>query len=308
MSQQATTERTGGYGAAEGTLPRGVATHRWWAGKRFGEVLGRVMVMSVLAIGAILVMIPFVWTITTSLKTTQEIMAWPPTWIPETVTLDNYHKALTTIPFMGLLQNTLVITAFRLIGMVSSSSLVAYGFARLRAPGRDVLFLMVLATMMLPAQVTLIPTFVLFSKLGWVNTFLPLIVPSFFGGSFNIFLLRQFFMTIPLEYDDAARIDGCSVLGTFFRIILPLSAPALATVAIFGFMWSWNDFMGPLIYLNRIEKYTLSIGLRLFQTRLTIDYAALMAATIMSMIPILAVFFVAQRYFIQGIVISGVKG
>jgi multiple sugar transport system permease protein len=161
----------------------------------------------------------------------------------------------------------------------------------------------------LPPQVTLIPRYYLFSELDWVDSLKPLLVPQWLGASaYNIFLLRQFMMTIPLEYDEAAIIDGCSLFGIFWRIIVPLSFPAFGVIAITHFTWAWNDFMGPLIYLNRIEKYTLSIGLRLFQTRLTIDYAALMAATIMSMIPILAVFFVAQRYFIQGIVISGVKG
>ena len=308
MSEQVTTPRSGGLVAAESAAPRGVGKHHWWAGKRAGEIMGKAIVMTILSIGLIAVLIPFLWTISTSLKTEAEILAWPPTWIPNEVVLTNYEKALTTIDFLGLLRNTLVITAFRLIGMVTSSSIVAYGFARLRAPGRDILFLLVLATMMLPGQVTLIPTFVLFSKLRWVNTFLPLIVPSYFGGAFNIFLLRQFFMTIPLEYDDAARIDGCSVLGTFLRIILPLSAPALATVAIFGFMWSWNDFMGPLIYLRSMEKSTLALGLFLFQGVYRTEWGPMLAMSLMIMLPMVLIFFFAQRMFIQGIVVSGIKG
>jgi multiple sugar transport system permease protein len=264
--------------------------------------------MGILTLGLVAVLIPFLWTISTSLKTEAEILAWPPTWIPTEVTLNNYRKALTTIPFLGLLRNTVVITFFRLLGMVASSSLVAYGFARLRAPGRNLLFLVVLGTMMLPSQVTLIPTFVLFSKIGWVNTFLPLIVPSYFGGAFNIFLLRQFFMTIPLEYDDAARIDGCSVLGTYFRIILPLSAPALATVSIFGFMWSWNDFFGPLIYLRSMEKSTLALGLFLFQGVYRTEWGPMLAMSLLIMLPMVFTFFFAQRLFIQGVVVSGIKG
>jgi multiple sugar transport system permease protein len=169
--------------------------------------------------------------------------------------------------------------------------------------------MMVLSTMMLPFQVTLIPRYVLFTRLGWVNSFKPLIVPQWLaGGSFAIFLFRQYFMTVPREMDDAARIDGCDLFGIFWRIIAPMSLPVYGVVAINNFTWSWNNFMGPLIYLNRQEKFTVSLGLRLFQTQYTLDIQALMAASIVALIPILMVFFISQKYFIQGIVISGVKG
>jgi ABC-type glycerol-3-phosphate transport system permease component len=213
------------------------------------------------------------------------------------------------LPFARYYLNTAYISFLSTLGVVVSCSMVAYGFARLRFPGRDILFMVLLSTMMLPAQVTLIPRYLLFTKLGWVNSFKPLVIPYWFGTSaYNVFLLRQFFMTVPLEMDDAAKIDGCNPLGIYWRILLPMSLPALGAVAIMHFMWNWNYFLGPLIYINTYEKYTLSLGLMVYRSRLQLEMDALMSAAVQALIPALALFFVAQRYFIQGIVISGIKG
>jgi multiple sugar transport system permease protein len=211
--------------------------------------------------------------------------------------------------FNRYLMNTLIITVLGILGVLLSSTFVAYGFARFRFPGRDAMFLTMVATMMIPAQVTMIPTFILFKYLGWIDTFAPLIVPTFFGGgAFNIFLMRQFFMTIPYELDDAAKIDGCNYFQIFWIILVPLVKPALATVAIFGFVYNWNDFMNPLIYLNSSSNYTLALGLQTFTTMYGTDYNLMMAASTIVLLPILVVFFFGQRYFIEGVATSGLKG
>jgi multiple sugar transport system permease protein len=226
------------------------------------------------------------------------------------VYLENFPEALTMLPFARFFLNTLIIVVLTVFGATFSAALCAYGFARLRFRGREPLFVILLATMMIPGQVTMIPIYILFKELGWINTFLPLIVPAWFGGgAFSIFLLRQFFRSIPFEMEEAARIDGSGPLATWWRIILPLSFPAMATVSIFTFMGAWNDFMGPLIYLNDTELFTLALGLSLFRGQYGVDTPHLMmAATLVVLIPILVLFFVAQKYFIQGIVVSGVKG
>lgn len=226
--------------------------------------------------------------------------------------LENFPRSLSQpgMEFGRFFKNTLLIVVFTVFGATLSAALCAYGFARLRFRGREPLFVLLLATMMIPGQVTMIPVYVMFKELRWINTFLPLIVPAWFGGgAFSIFLLRQFFRSIPLEMEEAARMDGASPLATWWRIILPLSLPAMATVAIFTFMGSWNDFMGPLIYLNDTEKFTLALGLNLFKGQYGTDTPHLMmAATLIVLSPVLLLFFFAQKHFIQGIVISGVKG
>jgi len=226
---------------------------------------------------------------------------------------ENYTEALEFLPEetrKGLLYlwNTVYITLLSILGTLLSSSLVAYSFARLRWPGRDVLFLVLLATMMLPAAVTMIPVYLIFRSLGWIDTLRPLWIPTFFGGAFGVFLLRQFFMTIPTDLEDAAKIDGCSHFGIYWRIMLPLIKPALAALTIMTFMASWNNFMGPLIYINSPEKMTLAYGLQLFQSAYSAEYALLMAASTLVMLPVLLVFFFTQRYFIQGITLTGIKG
>jgi multiple sugar transport system permease protein len=222
---------------------------------------------------------------------------------------ENYSEALTSSPFHLYLFNTLTIILFNEAGILLTASMAAYAFARLRFRGRDFVFSVLLATMMLPWAVTMIPRYILFKQLGWLDTFLPLIVPEWFGGgAFNIFLLRQFFRTIPRDFTDAARIDGAGEFGIYWRVVLPLIKPALTAVAIFTFLANWNDFMAPLIYLTSPEKYTLSLGLAAFKDLYTTQWHYLMAASTATIIPVLILFFAAQRYFIQGIVMSGIKG
>jgi ABC-type glycerol-3-phosphate transport system permease component len=230
-------------------------------------------------------------------------------WIPHQIELRNYADATSAIMFWRYAINSTYITVMVVIGSVTSSSLVAFAFARLRARWRNVLFIILLSTLMLPGEVTLVSTYLIFKVLGWLDTYGPLIVPHFFGGAFYIFLLRQFYLTLPRELDDAAKIDGCGYFGIYGRIILPLSKPALATVAIFSFFNTWNAFQAPLIYLNSMEKYTIPVGLNLFiDQRTGTPWNQMMAATLLAMIPCLLVFFLAQRTFVQGAVLTGLKG
>lgn len=264
------------------------------------------MLLIVVAAGLIL---PFLWMISASLKGNEEIFAIPPVWIPETFHWSNYAAVFERMPFLAYLRNTTFITVFTIVGTVFSSSVVAYAFACLRWPGRDKLFFFVIATMMLPMHVIMIPLFVIFKELHWLNTYKPLIIPAWLGGgAFNIFLLRQFFLTIPKELFDAARIDGCSEFRIYRTIALPLARPAMITVAILTFMFSWNDFLGPLIYLSDQGKNTLALGLALFVGQHSTEWSILMAASIIMMIPMVAIFFIFQRYFISGFTMSGLKG
>jgi multiple sugar transport system permease protein len=252
---------------------------------------------------------PLFWMISTALKDNSQLGAWPPVWVPDPVLWDNFVKAWTSSPFDVYLRNTLTITILAMIGQMVSASAVAYGFARLRFPGRDFLFIVVLATMMLPGVVTLIPSYILFKQLGWLDTFLPLIVPAYFGGgAFFIFMLRQFFKTIPMELSEAAKIDGASNFRIFVQIVLPLARPALATVAIFAFMGHWNDFMAPLIYLNSDQNLTLTLGMRRFMQTYQTQFQYLMAISTLMTLPVILIFFFAQQYFVQGVVMSGLKG
>lgn len=258
-------------------------------------------------VGALILLLPFAWMLSTSLKSEQELFSFPIHFIPYALDLANFPTAWTTAPFNQYLVNTMIITFATLIGQTASSAVSAYSFARLRFHGRDLLFFSVLAVMMLPSQVTMIPVFILFRQIHWINTFYPLIVPGFFGEAFYIFLLRQFFLTISPEIEDAARIDGANSLQILTRIIAPLARPALATVAIFSFMYNWNDFFAPLIYLNSDSKKTLSLGLAAFRGEYTTEWQLMMAASILILLPCLVLFFVAQGYFIEGIVTGGLK-
>ena len=264
-------------------------------------------------LGAVAFGLPFFWTAASSLKTQAEIYTFPPQWLPMVPRWANYALVFELAPFARFIVNTIIVTGIAMIGQLLSSAVVAFGFTRFRYPGRDTLFIVLLATMMIPWQVTIVPTFLLFRWLGWVNTFKALIVPSYFGGgAFYIFLLRQFFLTIPRDFDEAARIDGARSTGIFWNIILPLSRPAIATVAIFSFLDHWNAFIQPLIFLNDPKKFTVAIGLRYFNASpFTGDQpreAVLMAASIITAAPCLALFFAAQQYFVKGIVMSGIKG
>ena len=267
------------------------------------------LIYVVLATGMVIVILPFLWMVSTSLKTPADIFKIPTVWVPDPIVWANYSNAMTILPFGRFILNTAKITGLAVVGATFSGSLAAFAFARLRWRGRNFMFVLVLSTLMLPFQVIMIPQFILFRELEWLDTYLPLVVPAFFGGSaFNIFLLRQYFMTISPELDDAAIIDGCSRFGVYWRIILPLSKAALMTVVIFIVQNRWQSFLVPLIYLFDQKKYTLALGLRLFQDQYTTEWELMMAAATVSMIPVLLVFYYGQRYFIQGVVFTGVKG
>ena len=268
----------------------------------------RVGIFVMLCFGAALFSIPFIWTVSTALKTNDQVFAVPPQWIPHPIEWGNFRRAWTELPFPTFVGNTLFLTVIGTFGQVISASLVAYGFARFKFRGRNLLFYLMLSTMMLPSQVTMIPLFLLWRQLHLIDTFVPLVLPAFFGGgAFNIFLLRQFFLTIPRELDEAAMLDGCSPLMIWWRILLPLARPALISVVLFSFLAHWDDFMGPLIYLNSAEKYTVSLGLRMFQDQFGTELNLLMAASLIHILPTIVLFFVAQRYFIKGIALTGLK-
>lgn len=254
-------------------------------------------------------MIPLIWLVSSSLKTQGQVFAYPPVWIPDPVQWSNYAEALRRAPLLQWLWNTTVITVFSIIGTVISSSMVAFGFARLRFPGRNALFILLLSTMMLPQVVTLIPRFIMFRYMGWLDTFLPLIVPTFFGGgAFNIFLVRQFYLTIPKDFDEAARIDGASNWQIWRLILVPLSAPVLIAIGIFSFVAHWNEFLLPLIYLFSERKKVLALGLRAFINPADASWHISMAASMFLVVPIMLLFFFGQRYFIRGVVMTGIQG
>lgn len=285
---------------------------------RLPRRLGRIGLYALVFVGALASMIPFLWAVSSSGKSIYEILVFPPTLIPvKPQFVQNYVTLWTTVPFGHWLFNSAYIAIVAVVGMLLSSSIVAYSFTRFRYPGRDVIFAMTLATMMLPTYVTLIPSFWLFHLLGWINTFNPLIIPAWFGGgAFNIFLMRQFLLGIPTDLDEAAEIDGANSWAIFWRILVPLSKPALATLAILGFIAKWNDFLGPLIYISSESKYTVILGLQSFFQGATEEQQAagppkdnlLMAASVLVALPPIIIFFVAQKYFVQGIVTTGMKG
>ncbi len=337
---------------------------------KFQRLMGKVIALTLLTFGALLVMLPLVWMLSTSLKARENATEFPPKWIPQqsikveyegrnrfmyeipvngemrqlamlkkapegmaiffnpdnpdeqyTLNLEdgermyeigihweNYPIGLTMVPFSKYTLNTLLIVGTTTFGMLISSTLVAYGFSRFRARWLNLLFLLLLSTIMLPPQVTLIPQFVFFQRLGWYDTFFPLIVPAFFANAWNVFLLRQFFMSVPIEMDEAARIDGANPLQVLLYVLVPQSWPALATISIFHFLWAWNDFFYPLIYIQSRDKWTLALGLQSFNGLYSQQISYMMAAATVTMLPCLIIFFVAQRLFIQGVVVSGIKG
>jgi multiple sugar transport system permease protein len=272
------------------------------------ELLAHVVLIPI----SITMVLPLYWLFTTSLKPKGLVFTYPPQWIPNPIRFQNYPEALTILPFHLFFRNSMIYCGSIVIGQVLASALVGYAFARLRFPGRDALFWLVLVRMMLPGAVTMVPSYVMFSKMGWVNTFLPLVVPGWLPGlyssSFYIFLCRQFFMGIPLELDDAARIDGAGHLRIWWQIILPLSKPVVATVAIFSFIVHWNDFMGPLLYLHDLELQTLALGLQSFRGAYSTEWHWLMATSSVMVVPLIILFFSAQRYFLRGISMTGITG
>jgi multiple sugar transport system permease protein len=276
------------------------------------RIWGKALAYLVLALLSALMGFPFLWTISSSLKTPPETQFFPPQIFPAVPRWDNYVHVFAAQPIATWFLNSFIIAGIAIPGAVITGTLVAYSFARFDYPGRDVLFMVLLSTMMLPYEVTLIPQYLFFVQIHWINTFLPLTVPAWGGGgAFTVFLLRQFFMTIPRELDDAAGVDGATTFRILWSIIVPLSRPALATVAILLFLNTWNDFLGPFIYLNDPRLFTMSVGLRFFQTvpeSLNVPQDnLLMAATVIMSLPAIVLFFVAQRYFVQGIVMTGLK-
>lgn len=277
--------------------------------KRRGGRASLVLTYGLLSVVALLMLFPFFWLVSSSFKSQLDIFSYPPKWIPDPFVFQNYVDAMTFRPFGLYLRNSLAIAGLNVLAVVVTSSFCAYGLARIRFWGRDVWFSIVIATLLLPNIVTLVPQFIIFTRLGWINTILPLTVPIFFGGgAFNIFLLRQFFRTIPEELADAARIDGCTEFGIYWRIMLPLSKPALITVGIFTFLASWNDLIGPLVYLRSPDTYTVAVGLAQFRGAMTTRWDLQMAAATVMILPVVILFFLGQRYFIKGIVMTGLKG
>ncbi|WP_261305180.1 carbohydrate ABC transporter permease [Paenibacillus andongensis] len=272
------------------------------------NIFGKSVTYAFLIVSSLAFIIPFIWMVSTSLKEPGAIFVFPPEWIPEHFIFHNYKAAWTVAPFNLFLKNTVIIVVLTTLGTVISSSIVAFGFARLVFKGRNVWFAILLASMMIPYEVTLIPLYVEFKMLGWIDTLRCLIIPSFFGSAFNIFLLRQYFLTIPYELDEAAIIDGCSTFKVYWRILLPIVSPALVTVAIFQVMHAWTDFMGPLIFLNDQRNYTITLGLNLFRNSYLTEWNNLMAiASLVTVVP-LVIFFIGQKYLIGGIAASGIKG
>ena len=285
------------------------------AGQGKGIKWGRVALYGLVLLLCIMFGFPLFWAAMSSLKTPMEMAKFPPPWVPADPQWENYVRvfAISRHPVSIWALNSTIIVVLGTLGTVLTASLVAYSFARFQYRGRDALFAITLATIMLPAQVTLIPQFVLFYNLGWINTLKPLWIPSWFGGgAFAIFLMRQFFLSLPKDLDEAALIDGASYFRIFWSILLPLCKPVLATLAIIVIIDLWSDFQGPLVYLNSPEKFTISVGLRFFNNTPEVGgeplQHLLMAACVLSMIPVILIFFIGQRFFVQGIVMSGIKG
>jgi multiple sugar transport system permease protein len=259
-------------------------------------------------LGTIFVL-PFYWMVSTSFKTPGQAYLFPPAWVPDPFSVESYRMLWgTSVPFNLFIRNTVFITIFSVLGTLFSCTLVAFAFARLKWWGRDVWFIILLATLMLPYQVVMIPVYVIFRKLGWLDTYLPLIVPTFLGNPFYIFLMRQFFLTIPNDLEDAARVDGASSLRILLQLFLPNSKPVLLTVMLFAFVASWNDFFGPLLYLRKLEQMTVSVGLSMFAGYRSPNWPAITAASTLSVLPIVFMFVLFQRYFVRGIVLTGMKG
>lgn len=264
-----------------------------------------IVLFCVLLIGSVVVMFPILWMIMTALKTTQEVAMFPPTLFPEEFHWENFAIAWSKAPFTRYTANTLFLVFFNVIGAVTMNSIIAYAFAKMKFPGRDFLFSIVLATIMIPGFILLIPQYVIYSKIGWVGTYLPLVVPAYLGNPFHIFMMRQFYKTIPNELSEAAKIDGAGHFYVWSKLMIPLTKPLLATIALITFKGTWSDFQGPLLYLSDKSKYTLQLGLNVFKGQGFTDWNYLMAVSFLSMIPILVLFFCFQNYFIQGMNTAG---
>ncbi|QQE77960.1 carbohydrate ABC transporter permease [Alicyclobacillus sp. SO9] len=277
----------------------------------FRRYFTKTVMYVILVFFGMLFLLPFIWMLLGAFKKPDAIMTIPPISFPHPVTVVNFKQAFQLAPITRYYFNSLVVSVLSTVGALFSATVVGYGFARLQGRGKNVLFFIALSSMMIPAQVTLFPQYLLYYKIGWVNTYLPLIIPTFLGVSGTtlfIFLMRQFFLSIPKEIEEAAAIDGCSTLSTFFRIMLPLTKPALITVALFEFVFSWNDFFGPLIYLNNSNLYTLPVAVATFSSEFGLELGPLLAMSVLALVPVLILFFIGQRMFVQGIVTTGLKG
>lgn len=294
------------------TVPRPISP--WairWQSMRVRSLVWRTVATTLIVLGALVISVPLGWVVSTSLKSPSEVYLFPPRWIPDTLQWYNYVEAWTLLPFNLFLRNSLITTLIPTLAEIFVSALVGYSFARMRWRARDTVFMLCVATMMLPYQVTMIPRFIIFKSLHWIDTFYPLIIPSILGGgALHIFLVRQFMLTLPAELEEAARIDGCSTFQTWAKIILPLSKPVLTVVAVFAFMNHWREFLMPLIYLNSQSNWTIMLGLVSFQDRLSgeITIHLMMAISFLAMLPCMILFFSSQRVFIQGIALTGIKG
>lgn len=275
--------------------------------KKSSAVLRRVLLYIVLILIAVIMVVPFLWMLSTSLKTQYDAVKIPPVWIPDPPQWENYVKLFTEQPMFQFMLNTIKIVFFVVLGQLFFSSLAAYSFARISFKGRNVVFFFYIATLMVPGQVTMIPTYLMFAKAGLTDNHLALILPAFFSA-FGVFLLRQFFMSLPRELEERQEIDGCNPFMTYWRIMLPLVVPAMLTLGVFTLMNTWNDYMGPLIYLSSPEKYTMTLGIAYFKGVYTTQWNLVMAGSIVSVVPILIAYLCAQKYFIEGIAFSGVKG
>lgn len=277
---------------------------------RWQRLAGRVGLYLLVIIFSLAFALPFLWMISTALKDDPQTYRIPPIWIPNPMRFSNFPEALQQQPFGRFFLNTMIYAIPSVIGSVVSAAVVAYGFARMRWWSRDVLFFICVSTLMIPFQVTMIPLYIIFKNLGWLNSYRSLVIPTFFGNAYFIFLLRQFFLTIPQELSDAARVDGCSEFGIFWRIILPLAKPALAVVALFQFMGAWNDYLGPLIFLSKEELYPIALGLQMFRSQFQekLVWPYLMAASTATILPVILIFYFTQRVFVEGVTITGLKG
>jgi multiple sugar transport system permease protein len=294
--------------AATGALRPGRARSHGAVSRRLLRRAGRAALYLTLIVGSCVFLLPVVWMISSALKPNYEVFKFPPQWIPHPISWDNFYKALTFVPFDRFFLNTAIIAGATLVGSVGSNILIAYAFARLEARGRNALFYVVIATLLIPYVAVLIPQYLVFSHFGWVNTFWPLIVPAFFGNPFYIFLLREFFKGIPMDLEDAAAIDGAGPLRTLRSIIVPLSAPAVIVVCIFQVQYVWNDFLMPLMYLNSENHYTLQLGLQFFTGQYTGTWNLMMAASTAVLVPVLVIFYFGQRLFVKGVIVGALKG
>lgn len=276
--------------------------------KKKKDTINKCITYFFLTIGGLIMAVPFLWMLSTSLKTEGTVFSIPPKWIPDIFMWSNYSRAIEEAQLVQGLVNTLTIVIPSLIIGLFACSLAAYGFAKIEFPGREKLFMILLSTMMIPGIVTMVPSYVIYKNLGWIDTFYPLMIPGMFGGAACIFFLRQFFKNLPTELIEAAELDGLGYFGTFIRIALPLSKPAIASQAIFGFLGGYNDYMGPLIYLNSPEKFTLQLKLASFNGAYSSQWTLIMAGSVLALIPTILLFFFAQKYFIEGIVMTGLKG